>query len=62
MSWCGGRVCCDIYRDKRFCRKASRKDDDTPCDCRHAKYACEVNECHGAGDWCKGPDGEGDGK
>lgn len=56
MSWCGGRVCCEIYRDKKYCRRGNHAADSKPCDCRHARFACEVNECHGAGDWCPGPE------
>lgn len=45
MSWCGGKVCCEIYREKRFCRRGDHADEGEPCDCRHAKWACEVGEC-----------------
>ena len=56
MSWCGGRVCCAIYREKVYCRRGNHADEYTPCDCRHARYRCEVEACAGKGDWCPGPD------
>lgn len=45
MSYCGGRVCCEIYRDKKYCRRGDHADNGVPCDCRHAKWACEVDAC-----------------
>lgn len=45
MSFCA-RTKCDIYREKRFCRKAEEKERSGVCDCRHAVYPC------GAGDFC----------
>lgn len=43
MSGCVNRYC-EIYRDKKYCAKAKEKDAYGSCDCRHAKYACEVGE------------------
>lgn len=51
MSWCGGRVCCKIYRDKKFCRKSEHAENHVPCDCRHARFRCEVEPC-GIEDHC----------
>ena len=45
MSWCGGKVCCEIYRKKIFCRKGNHAEDHEPCDCRHARFRCEVETC-----------------
>lgn len=55
MSFCAGKVYCRIYREKWYCNKGKAAAEGRECDCRHARYACEVNECHGAGDWCPGP-------
>lgn len=55
MSYCGGKVCCEIYREKRFCRRGDHADEGEPCDCRHAKWACEVNECSLADKCCPKP-------
>lgn len=46
MSMCAGAAECEIYRDKKFCRKAEEKQNDRgQCDCRHARRACEVGPC-----------------
>lgn len=45
MSFCGGKVCCEIYRDKKYCRRGDHAENGEPCDCRHAKWACEVDAC-----------------
>ena len=55
MSYCGGKVCCEIYREKKYCRKGDHADEGKPCDCRHAKWACEVNECSLADKCCPKP-------
>ena len=46
MSACLGRVECEIYRDKKYCRTREGKEDYYGrCDCRHAKKLCEVGNC-----------------
>ena len=45
MSWCGGRVYCEIYRQKKYCRRGDHAEEGKPCDCRHAKWGCEVGAC-----------------
>ncbi len=54
MSWCGGKIECEIYRDKKYCRRRDHADEFTPCDCRHAKYLCEVEECSMEKNGCGG--------
>ena len=56
MSWCGGRIYCEIYRQKKYCRRGDHAEEGEPCDCRHAKFACEVEEgCIFADKMCIGP-------
>lgn len=45
MSWCGGRVDCEIYRQKKYCRRGDHAEEGEVCNCRHAKYTCEVEDC-----------------
>ena len=46
MSMCAGAILCDIYRDKKYCRKVDEKQDARGrCDCRHARLTCEVGPC-----------------
>ena len=44
MSMCAGRIDCVIYRDKKYCSKAT-VDNYHECNCRHARYGCEVTRC-----------------
>lgn len=46
MSWCGGRIYCEIYRVKKYCRRGNHADEFEPCDCRHARLLCEVEDCY----------------
>ena len=55
MSFCAGKVYCEIYREKKYCRRGNHADEGKPCDCRHAKFACEVEECIFADKMCIGP-------
>lgn len=48
MSTCAGKTECEIYRDKKYCRKAIDKLNgyDGICyACRHATYLCKVGFC-----------------
>lgn len=46
MSMCAGAIMCDIYRNKKYCRKVDEKQDNRGrCDCRHARLICEVERC-----------------
>lgn len=46
MSMCAGKTKCEIYRDKRYCRRAEeRTGAGGVCDCRHAIRPCEVSIC-----------------
>lgn len=48
MSMCAGKTECEIYRDKKYCRKAVDKLNgyDGICyDCRHAVQPCKVGHC-----------------
>ena len=46
MSMCSGKTLCDIYRDKKYCRKVEEKQDARGiCNCRHAALGCEVGKC-----------------
>lgn len=46
MSACSGKTMCDIYRNKRYCRKLDEKQNDRGvCDCRHAALTCKVDRC-----------------
>lgn len=46
MSMCSGKTLCDIYRDKKYCRKVEEKQNDRGiCNCRHAALTCEVGRC-----------------
>lgn len=42
---CSGKIFCDIYRDKKYCRKDSRASDFKQCNCSHAVFECEVGAC-----------------
>lgn len=43
---CAGRAYCKLYKDKSQCKKvAERQKDNGICDCRHARYLCEVDDC-----------------
>lgn len=42
---CSGKVLCDIYRDKKYCRKDGRESNSKQCNCTHAVLTCEVEEC-----------------
>lgn len=41
---CVGKVYCEIYRDKKYCSKATAGNHQ-PCDCRHAAAKCDVARC-----------------
>lgn len=43
MSFCA-KTYCEIYRHKRYCREAERKEHNGVCDCRHAVYGCEAGK------------------
>lgn len=43
MSFCA-KTYCEIYRHKRYCRKAEEKEHNGVCDCRHAVYGCEAGK------------------
>ena len=46
MSVCAGKDHCNIYRDKKFCRRAKDLENKNGiCDCRHAVPMCEVEHC-----------------
>ena len=42
---CLGNNCCDIYRNKKYCRAAEKKNENGTCDCNHARLLCEVQSC-----------------
>lgn len=43
---CIGKTCCKLYDDKTKCKKVKeREDSNGVCNCRHARYLCEVKEC-----------------
>lgn len=47
MSTCAGKTCCEIYRDKKYCRKVNEKNgSDNVCNCRHAVRPCDVESCN----------------
>ena len=46
MSVCAGKTKCEIYRQKKYCRKNANVDENHECvGCRHAKRQCEVGHC-----------------
>lgn len=52
MSMCRGKRFCEIYRDKKYCQKRTEREDPNGiCDCRHARWSCEIGEC-GIGEDC----------
>lgn len=55
MSVCAGKVLCEIYREKRFCRKAAAVGEGFECvGCRHAKRQCDIGDCiFSINNWCK---------
>lgn len=61
MSMCIGQVECEIYRDKRFCRKENAKGNHQICECRHAKRLCDVGYCVFEGECHSRKEGESDG-
>lgn len=44
MSMCAGKIYCRIYREKKYCTKATA-DDAHKCDCRHAAAWCDIERC-----------------
>lgn len=43
---CIGKTCCKLYDDKTKCKKVTEREDHNGiCNCRHARYLCEVKEC-----------------
>ena len=55
MSWCNGKTYCEIYRNKVYCNRGNRSDNGKLCDCRHAKYLCQVEYCKTIESLCPGP-------
>ena len=51
MSMCAGEIYCEIYRDKKYCRAQDKKKDRERCECRHARFLCEVERC-AFGEFC----------
>lgn len=46
MSCCSGKTECEIYRDKKYCRKLDEKNGlNNVCNCRHAVRRCKVGNC-----------------
>jgi len=45
MSMCAGEIYCEIYRDKKYCRAKDKKKDRERCECRYARFRCEVETC-----------------
>ena len=45
MSMCEGETYCEIYRDKEDCRAQEKKKERNRCECRHARFLCEVGTC-----------------
>lgn len=45
MSACTGEDRCEIYRDKKYCKAQDKKNEQGHCNCRHARYLCEVERC-----------------
>ena len=46
MSMCAGKTDCEIYRDKRFCRRSEvRQDEYRVCRCSHARMPCQIGSC-----------------
>ena len=46
MSVCAGKTKCEIYRQKRYCRKTWVLPENYECaGCRHAKRQCDVGHC-----------------
>lgn len=41
---CAGKVYCNIYRDKKYCRK-EHEANGAVCDCRHSVNRCVVESC-----------------
>ena len=47
MSMCAGKIYCEMFRDKKYCRKAPERENyNKECVCRHARKLCEVETCH----------------
>jgi hypothetical protein len=43
---CIGKTFCKLYEDKSKCKKVTEREDSNGiCNCRHARYLCEVKEC-----------------
>ena len=55
MSVCAGKTKCEIYRQKKYCRKSANVDENNECvGCRHAKRQCDVGYCvFSVNGWCK---------
>lgn len=45
MSMCAGEIYCEIYRDKKYCKTQEKMKERGRCECRHARYLCEVEPC-----------------
>lgn len=44
MSMCSGKIYCEIYRDKKYCKTPSKAADNYhECDCRHAVTLCDTD-------------------
>lgn len=47
MSMCAGKIECEIYRDKKYCKASENKlNMDGECKCNHAVYLCYVDTCY----------------
>lgn len=42
---CEGKIYCEIYRDKKYCRECSHAVPGYPCRCVHAVKRCEIGYC-----------------
>lgn len=42
---CSGKMFCDIYRDKKYCRKDNQEPNYKQCNCAHAVLKCDVEKC-----------------
>lgn len=46
MSACAGKINCEIYRQKKYCRKAEAAEEDRECKgCRHARRQYSTSHC-----------------
>ena len=45
MMKCEGSVCCEIYRDKKWCKAYDKANREGVCKCIHATLKCFVEPC-----------------